>query len=302
MNLITFPRTLARPLGVRVGTGGGGYSIAGIVYDADGTTVVQGATVELSEYSAVSAIDGSYMIEGIPPGTSGAMTCTKTGYSWTPIVVTEISESLISQHFTNAWYAGGGSLAACVGAYKAIGAASLAASYVNIITPGTADAYVGVGKVAPTLGANGWVWDGVTTQQMLRIDAALSETTCIIASVGTTGAGGDGNGRLFQYIGGGRLVVPQNASSQSTWTNTNTLVSTPVTSTDEMCQAGKKIFINGVLQNTHNAGAVSDTGLTIGNQNAGSRQLNGFVQSFAIYSSLTDIQVAMIGAGMANFT
>jgi len=41
----------------------------------------------------------------------------------------------------------------CVAAYKAIGAASLAASYVNLANPGTYNAAPGV---APTLAAGGW--------------------------------------------------------------------------------------------------------------------------------------------------
>ncbi len=42
----------------------------------------------------------------------------------------------------------------CVAAYQPIGAASLAASYVNLANPGTYDAAPGV---APTLAAGGWV-------------------------------------------------------------------------------------------------------------------------------------------------
>jgi hypothetical protein len=45
----------------------------------------------------------------------------------------------------------------CVAAYQPIGAASLAASYVNLANPGTYDAAPGV---APTLAAGGWVGDG----------------------------------------------------------------------------------------------------------------------------------------------
>ena len=57
---------------------------------------------------------------------------------------------------TTPWYLAGG-VSAPQAAYQAKGAASLAASYVNLVTPGTYDAYAGI---APTLGANGWAFDG----------------------------------------------------------------------------------------------------------------------------------------------
>ncbi len=55
----------------------------------------------------------------------------------------------------------------CVAAYQPIGAASLAASYINLANPGTYNAAPGV---APTLGAGGWRFDGST--QRLRTGIA----------------------------------------------------------------------------------------------------------------------------------
>lgn len=121
-----------------------GYSISGVVYDADGTTTVSGATVALGAYSAVSAADGTYTISSIPSATAGSMTCTKTGYSWTAITVASMSGNLTAQNFSNAWWAAAGCAASCVAAYKSKGAASLAASYVNLKNPGTNDAAPGV--------------------------------------------------------------------------------------------------------------------------------------------------------------
>lgn len=57
-----------------------------------------------------------------------------------------------------AWLAGGINPANCVAAYQPIGAASLAASYVNLANPGTYNAAPGV---APTwAAATGWTSDG----------------------------------------------------------------------------------------------------------------------------------------------
>lgn len=60
----------------------------------------------------------------------------------------------------NGWWNDGGAIAGCQVAYRAIGAASLAASYSNLVNPGTNDAVVGV---APTFAtATGWSCNGST--------------------------------------------------------------------------------------------------------------------------------------------
>lgn len=158
MNLITFPRMIVRPLGV-VGAGGGTYSISGAVFDADGSTPVEGATVALGALSAVSAADGSYTISNVPPGTSGSMTCTLAGYLWTAITIAAMSGNLTGQDYTNVWYlAGAIPVASIYGAWQAKGAASLAASYVNLANPGTNDLTVGA---APGWSADvGWQYTG----------------------------------------------------------------------------------------------------------------------------------------------
>lgn len=51
------------------------------------------------------------------------------------------------------WWDLDGTITSCVAAYQPKGAASLAASYVNLATPGTYDCTVGS---APSLDANGW--------------------------------------------------------------------------------------------------------------------------------------------------
>jgi hypothetical protein len=115
------------------------YSISGTVYDADGTTAVASATIALGAYNATSAANGTYTISSIPAGTSGSMTCTKSGYSWTAKTIAEMSGNLTGQNYTNAWWAVGGISASAIGIYRAIGAASYAASKVNVVTPGTHD-------------------------------------------------------------------------------------------------------------------------------------------------------------------
>ena len=70
------------------------------------------------------------------------------------------------------WYlAGGIAKANCIAAYQPKGAASLAASYVNLVTPGTYDAAPGT---APTFdSALGWTFDG-TSQYLVQPNLGIS--------------------------------------------------------------------------------------------------------------------------------
>lgn len=60
----------------------------------------------------------------------------------------------------------------CAAAYQPIGAASLAASYVNLANPGTYNAAPGV---APTLAAGGWSFDGLTQYLTTGIVPPISQ-------------------------------------------------------------------------------------------------------------------------------
>jgi hypothetical protein len=64
-----------------------------------------------------------------------------------------------ASHTRQWWLAGGIHPSQVVAAYQPKGAASLAASYINLANPGTNDAQVGV---APTLDSSGWVFNGST--------------------------------------------------------------------------------------------------------------------------------------------
>lgn len=74
------------------------------------------------------------------------------------------------------WLSGGISAANCIAAYQPIGAASLAASYVNLANPGTYDAAPGV---APTFdAATGWTFNG--SDQYLNSGVTLGSGSSII--------------------------------------------------------------------------------------------------------------------------
>ena len=73
------------------------------------------------------------------------------------------------------WYLSGGvSRANCLAAYQAIGAASLAESYVNLVNPGTYDLS---GGTAPTWAAeSGWTFNGADQYKTTGIDPAANAT------------------------------------------------------------------------------------------------------------------------------
>jgi hypothetical protein len=148
------PRTRPATL-ITSGVLGGGaaapvtYTISGLV--TDGVNNIEGATVALGAYSAVTAANGTYTISDIPAGTSGTLTATKTGYIFTGISISAMTENLAGQNFVSAWYSPG---FAPTAVYDATLAANLAASRVNLINPGTYD-LGGVGSPTHSQ-ANGW--------------------------------------------------------------------------------------------------------------------------------------------------
>jgi hypothetical protein len=180
--------------------GGGGtvsYSISGTVYDADGSTPVEGATVALGALSAVSAANGTYTINSIPPGTSGSMTCTKAGYSWVATSVSAMSGSLTGQNYTNWWWATGGISASCVAAYQPANAQSYASSKINIKNPGTNNATDGT--AFPTWDTtNGWTFAAASSQFLKTGITPADNWSAIVKFSGAT------DGVNNQYLFGSR--------------------------------------------------------------------------------------------------
>ncbi len=75
------------------------YSLSGQV--TDGASGVDGVTVTLGAYSAVSAADGTFSITGIAAGASGSLTPTKTNFTFTPatIAISSMSANLTGKDF-----------------------------------------------------------------------------------------------------------------------------------------------------------------------------------------------------------
>lgn len=107
----------------------------------------------------------------------------------------------------NGWWNDNGNISGCVAAYQPIGAASLAASYVNLQNPGTYNAAPGT---APTFAtATGWTFNG-TTQYLTTggvVPAAGWSAIVRFSALGSPGtnapalgAGNNGAGSAFQII------------------------------------------------------------------------------------------------------
>lgn len=108
------------------------------------------------------------------------------------------------------WWTAGGATG-CVAAYQPIGAASLAASYVNLANPGTYDLAVGGGASAPAFdAATGWGFDG--TNRWLATGISPAQPLTILVRARTTdlstyrswisATGGVGGWHFYHTIGG----------------------------------------------------------------------------------------------------
>ena len=292
----------------KLGISGGGaaaptYSISGTVYDADGSTAVAGATVAIGAASTTSAANGTYTISGLAAGTSGSLTCTKTGYSWTAITVSAMADNLTNQNFTNAWWAAGGSSANATAIYKPIGAASISASKVNIIAPGTHD--LTNHTTAPTWDAtNGWTFGigaalisdlmaiGTWTLIVRFSNADLAVESFLIGAFDGTGSHNFGIGLQ---------------SNQVRYTSSNDVNKTPQLTSGVLGIANTKGFRAGTAEVTTLTGAGQATKvLWVGalNNNGsiyGARAK--YIQAAAIYTStLTDAQITAVSTAMAALT
>lgn len=192
-----------------------------------------------------------------------------------------------------AWYTAASSGATCVAAYDAIGAASLADSYVNEANPGTNNAAPGT---APTWAyGTGWTFTGtqiLTTgvtpandqswSMIVRLSGASAALLVIVGSSVTAG-------QRFELVSSG---------TGARWANGGFKPGVAVQA-GVMCVAGSNGYLDGV-------GAVSGitawTGaaaaISIGGRNAAPQYI-GNIAALAIYSGTIDAtDVATITAAM----
>lgn len=206
------------------------------------------------------------------------------------------------------WLSGGVAAANAVAVYKAIGAASLAASYDNIAAPGNGLAdgtYDAAPGGAPTLDASGWVFDGT---QYLDTGYAPSHPASMIV-------------RFSDLSGsGGPVLLGSSTSTQWQW-----FALASYYGSTQRFGAYYTIFttaalkvLSGVYAITADATYLNGTydkavgGTTLGTQRTiyigtvnetqtgAMRRMIGKIQAVAIYNTtLTAAQIGLISAAMA---
>lgn len=198
------------------------------------------------------------------------------------------------------WLAGGVAAGDCVAAYQAKGAASYAASKVNLANPGTYNA--ADGTAYPTWNAaTGWTFNG---SQWLTISAQCKTSQDQSAIVGYSGLTAASAAAL---LGTGRVVAnglfvmqPRRAENKRGYLNGKDLVlATTYSTSGIMCISGTKAYHDAIEEGTIPASTLTAASFTIGGLDASSPWFSGVIVAVSIYSStLTATQVAAITAAM----
>lgn len=140
----------------------------------------------------------------------------------------------------NWWEAGGAS--GCVAAYQSIGAASLAASYVNLANPGTHDLTV---VVAPAWSSGvGWTFG---SGRFLTADIQPANDQSWSAIVAFSGASGPDDIVFGQYnAGSGLIIQPVSTTTKRAIYNGFVFEVSGALSSGVMSVSGNKMYTNGV--------------------------------------------------------
>lgn len=200
----------------------------------------------------------------------------------------------------------------CVAAYQPKGAASYAASLVNLATPGTLNAYEGVAPAWDT--AVGWTFNGTSQYLYIpNINPFPNDQSWSVLIQATLGVGGSGYASpcgMYTYFGPGdsatfgwqtgstRAFFYYSYSGGQYGTNSGT--------SGNLGIAGNKAYLNGTYKGDIPA---AGSGAHSGNMAIGARRtavaardayFPGIVAAFALYSdTLTAGEVATLSAAMA---
>ena len=208
------------------------------------------------------------------------------------------SRRAVSAATANWWEAGGAT--GCVAAYQPKGAASLAASYVNLANPGTYDAAPGT---APTWNAStGWTGDGSTTYLTTGVTPGAG-WSMLVSFSSITGSramlAGEVAANAYFALGakwygfGARALWAGGEAYQG-----------PELSSGVMALAGNLLYINGVYKKTISStwtGSPAAIYLLAQNQVPTSgNNIAGNLLACAIYNTaLNGTQVAAVSTAMA---
>ena len=202
-----------------------------------------------------------------------------------------------------AWYRAGGAPAP-VAAYQAKGAASLAASYVNLANPGTYDCTLGS---APTL-SGGWGFNGTSNYLKTGVVPSANSWSAVIQfSAAATPAGGTYafgvlDGATTKFFG----IAPTYATTDCLFANANLVqIAAGAKTSGNLAIAGAQGYYNGSTFGS----AISQSGLNpareifigcLNNSGSAGNYLAITIHALAIYNTtLTAGQVSAIATAMA---
>lgn len=200
---------------------------------------------------------------------------------------------------SNWWEAGGAT--GCIAAYQPKGAASLAASYVNLANPGTFNAAPGT---APTFNtATGWTFNG-TSQYLTTgiIPSDYAAKSLLIQFANATASGDRIPFGAFNVAGGKAFYVDLYYVGNAIYYDGTHFLSGTITA-GNLGVAGTAAYKNGVNQSITLSNLNPTVAAYIGalnNDGALYGYFAGDVIALAVYSAnLTDAQMAAVAAAMA---
>jgi hypothetical protein len=192
------------------------------------------------------------------------------------------------------WYEG------AIAAYQPKGAASLAASYVNLANPGTHDLST---TSAPEWSAStGWGFlpANSTAHVVTTTPSYTLQDVCIIIRCNPVGST-TGGGRAFTRVSGTPAfqTFPRNAGAF--YANISTITLSDIL-TDSVFAINKTdVYVNGLFQGSVTVEAnATASGILFGNRTALDRVLNGYIMAAGFFvPSLTPAEVLAKSTAMA---
>ena len=196
------------------------------------------------------------------------------------------------------WLSGGIAAANCIGAYQAKGAADLAASYVNLVNPGTYN-ITNAGN-APTWNAeSGWNFVAATQSKLLTgiAPGAASRSWSMIIRYSSASTAGVlmGHSKLGTFF----FIQPLRTGGVGYYNGTDGVTVSPQLAGGVLAIAGTKGYRNGTFDGdlAGSAGNVLDIGIGWA---IFADYITANVQAVAIYNEvLTSTQVASLTTAMA---
>lgn len=215
-----------------------------------------------------------------------------------PGIGVSVSRRAVSSGAAADWWDDNGAISGCVAAYQAKGAASLAASYVNLANPGTYDATVPAGVSAPTWAAStGW---GVDSTHRLTTNVVAQGTWTIICRIGSyVEANGVG---VFGHVSGLFAVGAYWYGNATYGANGNEDAKSGKAPQDSvLCLAYKKVYVDGVDKGFNLHGNATNKEVFIPDGGTGFLFcMTGNWYAGAIYNvTLSQANIQTIGAAMA---